>query len=98
MPAAPVATTTTLAPSSGDSNATTTTSADGLPATTTTPPPPGGALSRRRKRSSGSDPASYDSETVGPEDVTTYKKLNVFEVTDVEHHMKYLSLGYVLGP
>ena len=98
MPAAPVATTTTAAPSSDNSNGTTTTAAGGQPATTTTTAPPAGG--RRRKRSSGSDPASYTSETVGPENVTTYKKLNVFEVTDISHtvHEKCLSLGYVLGP
>ena len=97
VPAAPVATTTTPAPSSDNSNGTTTTAAGGQPATTTTTAPPAGG--RRRKRSSGSDPASYTSETVGPANVTTYKKLNVFEVTDKSHtvHVKYLSLGYVLG-
>ena len=98
VPAAPVATTTTAAPSSDNSNGTTTTAAGGQPATTTTTAPPAGG--RRRKRSSGSDPASYTSETVGPANVTTYKKLNVFEVTDKSHtvHEKCLSLGYVLGP
>ena len=81
VPAAPAITTTTPAPSTGNSNETTTTasSGGGQPATTTTPGPPDGL--QRRKRSTGSDVASYNSQTVGPVNVTSYKKLNVFEVT-----------------
>ena len=81
VPAAPVATTTTPAPASGNSNETTTTATT---TTTTTPPLAGG---RRRKRSQES--GSYTSETVGPENVTSYKKLNVFEVTDILHKVHH---------